>query len=75
MPIFRIAMALGVLLVLAPEQTRGVIQSALGIANEAKDAARPAADMAQDWCKANPKACLELARKAADNMPGNPLRP
>jgi hypothetical protein len=74
MPFFRIAMAGGLLFVLAPEQTLGVIKSTLGLAEQAKDAARPAADAAQDWCKANPKACLDLARRAAE-APGLPLRP
>jgi hypothetical protein len=74
MSIFRIAMAGGLLFVLAPDQTLGVIRSTLGLADQAKEAARPAADMAQDWCKANPKACLDLAKKAAD-LPVSPLRP
>jgi hypothetical protein len=67
--LFRIAAAAGVLLVLAPEQSRQAIGAIFG---GARDAARAvptgeeAADAAIAYCRTHPDVCAKAVRKAAE---------
>lgn len=67
MALFRIAAAVGVLLVLAPEQTRTAIGTILSGAEETRKALptrEQAADQAISYCRRNPEICAAVAQKA-----------
>jgi hypothetical protein len=74
--VFRIAAAAGLLLVLAPEQTRQAIASIFRGAEEARQAAptkEQAAEIALSFCRQNPETCARAVRKAA--VAEKPARP
>ncbi len=73
MALFRIAAAVGLLLVLAPEQTLRVARSMVGIADEAKALQPASAESVINYCKAQPQVCADAARHAASAAkPGKP---
>jgi hypothetical protein len=65
MALFRIAAAVGLLLVLAPEQTLRVAKGMVGIADEAKALQPVSAESVISYCKAQPQVCADAARQAA----------
>jgi hypothetical protein len=67
--LFRIAAAAGLLLVLAPEETRKAVASLFQGAEDARRAvpsAEQAAEAAIAWCRREPEACAAVARKASE---------
>jgi hypothetical protein len=72
MALFRIAAAAGLLFAIAPEPTLRVARAALGMAEEAAAGQGTAADVAINYCKANPQVCLDAARQASGTKPQKP---
>jgi hypothetical protein len=74
--VFRIAAAAGLLLVLAPEQTRQALASIFRGADDARQAMpskEQAAEIAFSYCRQNPDACARAVRKAAEvDKPARP---
>jgi hypothetical protein len=69
MPVFRIACAIGLLFVLAPDKTSEVLRGFAGAAQDA-GADFPAklnisADQAVAACRQNPDLCMNMAKAAA----------
>ncbi len=69
MALFRIAAAAGILLVVAPEQTRQAVASIFRGAEDARQALptrEQAAEAALAYCRRNADACAAAARKAVE---------
>jgi hypothetical protein len=69
MAIFRIAAAAGLLLVLAPEQSRQAIGSIFATTEQARAAVptrEQAVEAAMAYCRKNAEACMDMGRKAAE---------
>jgi hypothetical protein len=64
MALFRIAAAAGLLFAVAPEPTIHVVRTMFGMAETLPIPKTAAADAAFAYCRENPQACLEVARKA-----------
>ncbi|MGL5117241.1 MAG: hypothetical protein ACRC7G_00625 [Beijerinckiaceae bacterium] len=64
MPIFRIAAAIGLLALFAPEQTRQAAASILGYAEERKAELPVPAEAAMGYCRSAPEKCAAIAREA-----------
>ncbi len=64
MAILRIAAAVGLLLVLAPEQTIRVAKGMVGLAEEAKSLQPASAETVMTYCRTNPQVCADAARQA-----------
>ena len=69
MPVFRIACAIGLLFVLAPDKTSDVLRGFAGAAQDAR-ADLPvllpsSADQAMAACRQNPDMCVNMAKAAA----------
>jgi hypothetical protein len=64
MPIFRIAAAIGLLALFAPEQTREAAAAILGFAEERKPALPAPAEAAMSYCRSAPETCAAIARDA-----------
>jgi hypothetical protein len=69
MPVFRIACAIGLLFILAPDKTSDALRSLMGAAQDVRaelPAAMPlGADQAVSACRQNPQMCLDMAKAAS----------